>query len=63
MNSFASAWPSAGSTDTECGATATEYAILVGCLALAIVAGVTLFGAWLDGYYADMADELRTVLH
>lgn len=49
-------------TGSERGATATEYAVLIGFFALVIIAGVTIFGAWLNGYYADMGQQLRDVL-
>lgn len=49
-------------TESERGATASEYAVLIGFFALVIIAGVTIFGAWLNGYYGDMAQELRAVL-
>lgn len=48
--------------DSERGATATEYAVLIAFLVLAIIAGVTVFGAWLGGYYAGMGQELRDLL-
>ncbi|MGT2461530.1 Flp family type IVb pilin [Sinomonas atrocyanea] len=48
--------------DSERGATATEYAVLIAFMVLAIIAGVTIFGAWLGGYYAGMGQELRDVL-
>lgn len=47
----------------ERGATATEYAILCGFIAMVIVAGVTLFGASLGDYYNHLVDLLRTGLH
>lgn len=49
-------------SDSERGATATEYAVLIAFMVLAIIAGVTIFGAWLGGYYAGMGQELRDVL-
>ena len=48
---------------SERGATATEYALLCGFIALVIVAGVTLFGTALAGYYDYMVVTLKTGLH
>jgi pilus assembly protein Flp/PilA len=62
MDSMERITASAHVTDSERGATATEYAVLISFLVLAIIAGVTVFGAWLNGYYADMAQALRDVL-
>lgn len=46
----------------ESGATATEYAIMLGFIALAIVGGVTAFGIYLNDYYNAAAASLRTLL-
>lgn len=48
--------------DHEQGATATEYAILCGFIAMVIVAGITLFGASLSDYYNHLVDLLRSGL-
>lgn len=40
------------------GATATEYAILVGFIAFVIIAGVTVYGASLNGWFSTMAAQL-----
>ncbi|MEW9870334.1 Flp family type IVb pilin [Arthrobacter sp. HS15c] len=39
----------------EKGATATEYSLLVGLIALVIVAGVTLFGTNLQTFFSSLA--------
>lgn len=39
---------------SERGATATEYGLLVLFIALALVAGVTLFGAAINSLYGDL---------
>ncbi|MDQ0147992.1 Flp family type IVb pilin [Pseudarthrobacter niigatensis] len=39
----------------EKGATATEYSLLVGLIALVIVAGVTLFGGNLNTFFNSLA--------
>ncbi|MGY3320137.1 Flp family type IVb pilin [Arthrobacter sp. TE12232] len=39
----------------EKGATATEYSLLVGLIALVIVAGVTLFGTNLNTFFSGLA--------
>lgn len=44
------------------GATATEYGILVGFLALALVLGVTAFGQALNAHYLGLATTLSTAL-
>lgn len=41
--------------DSEKGATATEYSLLVGLIALVIVAGVTLFGTNLQAFFSGLA--------
>jgi len=40
------------------GATATEYAILVGFIAIVIVAGITVFGNQLNNFFSTMAAQL-----
>jgi pilus assembly protein Flp/PilA len=45
-------------TNEEKGATATEYSLLVGLIALVIVAGVGLFGKALDKWFTDLALEV-----
>jgi len=40
--------------DEEKGATATEYGLLVGLIALIIVAGVGIFGEALDGFFTEL---------
>ncbi|SEP58593.1 Flp family type IVb pilin [Arthrobacter sp. OV608] len=40
---------------SEKGATATEYSLLVGLIALVIVAGVTLFGGNLNTFFSSLA--------
>ncbi|MFJ6374836.1 Flp family type IVb pilin [Pseudarthrobacter oxydans] len=42
----------------ERGATATEYSLLVGLIALVIVAGVTLFGGNLDAWFTALAGKV-----
>ena len=44
--------------DTERGATATEYALLVALIALAIVIGVTAFGTALNDFFNSIADPV-----
>ena len=41
--------------EEEKGATATEYALLVAFIAFAVIAGVTLFGTALSGYFSKLA--------
>lgn len=44
----------------ERGATATEYGLLVAFIALAIIAGVTLFGTALNGFFNDLKTAVDT---
>jgi pilus assembly protein Flp/PilA len=46
----------------ERGATATEYGLLVGFIAIVIVAGVGFFGESLDAYFTGLSDWLDTVI-
>ncbi|MEV4988197.1 MULTISPECIES: Flp family type IVb pilin [unclassified Pseudarthrobacter] len=43
---------------SEKGATATEYSLLVGLIALVIVAGVTLFGTNLQTFFSSLATKV-----
>ena len=43
---------------SEKGATATEYSLLVGLIALVIVAGVTLFGGNLNTFFSGLASRV-----
>ncbi|MCW2736404.1 Flp family type IVb pilin [Nocardioides sp.] len=42
----------------EDGATATEYGLLVGLIALIIVVGVGLFGDALNAFFSDLATQV-----
>jgi pilus assembly protein Flp/PilA len=44
----------------EKGATATEYSLLVGLIALVIVIGVTAFGTNLNTYFSSLATTVGT---
>lgn len=46
----------------ERGATATEYGLLVGFIAIIIVAGVGIFGAALDTYFSGLGAWLAGVI-
>lgn len=46
----------------ERGATATEYSIMVGFIALVITAGVSAFGIALDGRYNQLSMALKAAL-
>jgi pilus assembly protein Flp/PilA len=46
----------------ERGATATEYGLLVGFIAIIIVAGVGFFGESLDAYFNGLGVWLSTVI-
>ncbi|MET3348682.1 UNVERIFIED_ORG: pilus assembly protein Flp/PilA [Arthrobacter sp. UYEF1] len=43
---------------SEKGATATEYSLLVGLIALVIVAGVTTFGTNLNTFFTGLATRV-----
>lgn len=45
---------------SEKGATATEYGLLVGLIALIIVGGVTAFGGALDAFFQGLAGTVAT---
>ncbi|MGG5170997.1 Flp family type IVb pilin [Pseudarthrobacter sp. J1738] len=45
---------------SEKGATATEYSLLVGLIALVIVVGVTAFGKNLNTFFNDLATQVGT---
>lgn len=47
-----------GFLSNEKGATATEYSLLVGLIALVIVAGVTLFGGNLNTFFSNLAGSV-----
>ena len=46
----------------ERGATATEYGLLIGFIAIAIVVGVGLFGSALGAYFSGLATWISTVI-
>jgi pilus assembly protein Flp/PilA len=48
--------------DEERGTTATEYSILVGFIAIVIVAGVGLFGVALDSVFGFLTSGIKTAL-
>lgn len=45
---------------SEKGATATEYSLLVGLIALVIIIGVTAFGKNLNTFFSDIAVTVGT---
>ena len=47
--------------DSERGATATEYALLVAFIALVIVGGVTIFGNQLNSFFNSLGQNLGIV--
>ncbi|WP_314213967.1 Flp family type IVb pilin [Pseudarthrobacter equi] len=46
----------------EDGATATEYSMTVGFIAIVIVAGIGLFGLALNDHFNDLATGVKTAL-
>jgi len=49
-------------TGEEDGATATEYAITAGFIAVVIVAGAGFFGLSLNGYFDHLTTGVKTAL-
>ncbi|NUP73992.1 MAG: Flp family type IVb pilin [Sinomonas sp.] len=45
----------------ECGATATEYVMLVAFISLALVGAVTVFGTALNSYYISLANVVTSI--
>jgi pilus assembly protein Flp/PilA len=45
-------------SDDDSGATAVEYALLVGLIAVIIISSVTLLGGNIDAMFKDIADQL-----
>ena len=54
--------PLRGLWTQEKGATATEYSVLLGFIAIVIVAGVGLFGTSLNGVYTGLSTGVQTAL-
>jgi pilus assembly protein Flp/PilA len=48
----------AGDENKDRGATATEYALLVAFIAIAITVGVTAFGTELSNWFSDLCDKV-----
>jgi pilus assembly protein Flp/PilA len=46
------------SSDDDEGATAVEYALLVGLIAVIIISSVTLLGGNIDAMFDDVANQL-----
>jgi pilus assembly protein Flp/PilA len=47
-----------GDEDKDRGATATEYALLVAFIAIAITAGVIAFGGALSDFFTNLGDKV-----
>ena len=47
-----------GLTSKDRGATATEYALLVAFIALAVIGGVTLFGTQLNNFFSSIGAQV-----
>jgi pilus assembly protein Flp/PilA len=45
--------------ESEKGATATEYSLLVGLIALVLVAGVGFFGGELDKWFSSLGTTVK----
>ena len=44
--------------DSDRGATATEYALLVAFIAIAIIGGVTFFGSALNSFFSGLSGQV-----
>ena len=44
--------------DSDRGATATEYALLVAFIAIAVIGGVTLFGTQLNSFFSNLGSKI-----
>ena len=53
--SVLSFWNTIANTEKEKGATATEYSLLVGLIALVLVFGVGAFGTALNTWFTNLA--------
>jgi pilus assembly protein Flp/PilA len=51
-------WNGIVNGEKEKGATATEYAVLVSFIALIIIAGVTIFGNALSGWFTNLGGRI-----
>lgn len=49
--------------ESEKGATATEYSLLVAFIAFIVIGGVTLFGAALNTWFGQLATHVGTFAH
>lgn len=49
-----------GKLESEKGATATEYSLLVAFIAIGIIIAVTAFGTALAGWFGEMSAEVNT---
>ncbi|MDQ4488803.1 Flp family type IVb pilin [Sinomonas sp. ASV486] len=58
MVSLMTFWNDITSTEKEKGATATEYALLVGLIALIIAVGVLAFGGALNTWFNNLATKV-----
>ncbi|GAB2765002.1 Flp family type IVb pilin [Sinomonas soli] len=58
--SVLSFWNSIVSGEKEKGATATEYSLLVGLIALVLVGGVTAFGGALNSWFTDLGTTVSS---
>ena len=47
---------------TDCGATATEYALLVGFIALVVVFGIAAFGTSLSAFWDSIAGTVGDLI-
>ena len=44
----------------ETGATAVEYALLVGLIAVVLIGGVSIFGHYLSDYFGTLGQKVTT---
>ncbi|MBL0704652.1 Flp family type IVb pilin [Sinomonas sp. JC656] len=62
MVSLLTFWNDITSSDKEKGATATEYALLIGLIAVAIILAVTALGGGISTLFQNIADRINAIV-
>lgn len=61
MKAFVSLQTRLAAMRSDRGATAVEYGLMVGLIAVVIIGAVALLGTQLDGLFTEVTNELGTV--